>query len=90
MRLWQSILADWKGSSNLFRVGHRAWLNTHGRLGGIGLAEWRLRWKSDADSVEADPLEYDPRQWRLQPGSPGKQAGLEGKDLGADVDRIVK
>ena len=35
------------------------------------------------------PLNHDPLQWRLLPASPGYHAGLEGKDLGADVDRVA-
>ena len=45
---------------------------------------------SEAGSVRIDPLIYDPLQWRLLPGSPGQGAGPEGRDIGADVDRVAK
>lgn len=82
-------LANWSGQANVYRMGHRCWLNMQDAPGPVtALKEWALRWKSDADSIEAEPVEYDPQQWRLLPGSPGYQAGPNGEDLGADVSRI--
>ncbi|MDB5334611.1 MAG: hypothetical protein JWN70_230 [Planctomycetaceae bacterium] len=81
-------VGGWTGAGNLYRVGHRPWITVLGRPVNIGLTDWKLRWKSDADSVEADPVDYDPQQWRLLPSSPGYQAGPNGQDLGADVNRI--
>jgi hypothetical protein len=56
--------------------------------GANGIADWRRLRNSDADSVEIDPLLYDPQQWRLLPGSPGHKQGPNGKDHGADVDKL--
>lgn len=81
-------ITKWSGKGNLYRVGHRSWLTEGHKRGAIGLADWKRYWNSDVDSVEADPVDYDPQQWRLLPSSPGYQAGRDGKDLGADVSRI--
>ena len=81
-------LKAWNGFGNVYCVGHRAWMTEERVPGSIGLADWRLRWKSDADSIEADPVDYDPQQWRLLPSSAGYRAGPDGRDLGADVSRI--
>jgi hypothetical protein len=49
----------------------------------------KSEWKSPEEgSLEADPAVFDPRTWRLLPGSPGYHEGPDGQDLGADVDRI--
>lgn len=83
-------LANWSGQTNVYRPGHRCWLNLQDAARPVtDVKEWALRWNSDADSIEADPIDYDPQQWRLLPGSPGYQAGPDGKDLGADVSRIA-
>jgi len=39
-------------------------------------------------SVFLGPPQWDPQAWRLLPTSPGHKAGPNGKDIGADVDRI--
>ena len=73
-------IARWNGAHNVYRVGYPGWT----------LEERRKQWKSaEEGSVEDDPLLFDPRQWRLLPQSPGYHAGPNGKDLGADVDRIA-
>ncbi len=82
-------LTGWTGVGNVYRVGHRTWAAQDGWPGTIGLADWQLRWKSDKDSIEADPVDYVPQQWRLLPSGPGYQAGPNGQDLGADVSRIA-
>ena len=85
----QTELTGWTGSRNVYRVGNRPWRWDHSpELKEASLKDWRQRWNSDADSFEADPVDYDPLQWRLLPDSPGYRAGPEGKDLGADVDRV--
>lgn len=76
----------WTGSQNHYRIGLRPWLINN--IGSIGLDTWRRLWKSDADSSEGDPLEYDPRQWQLLPISAGYRQTSEGRDYGADVSRI--
>jgi hypothetical protein len=38
--------------------------------------------------LRASPLKLEPDFWRLAPGSPGKGAGENGRDLGADVDLV--
>jgi hypothetical protein len=78
----------WQGARNAYRVATRAWQRT-----GTWncLAGWRQAHQSKEDgSVEADALLYDPRQWRLLPGSPGHGAGPNGKDAGADVDGVAQ
>ena len=83
--LLMSDLAAWRGSHNLFAVA--AW-DFEQRAG--GLAEWQKRWGGDADSTAADPLGHDPREWALLPNSPYYRARPDGKDYGADVDRIAR
>jgi len=73
-------LQHWKGSQNVYRIG----------AVDFSLDDWRKRWKeAEEGSVEDEPLILDPRQWRLLPQSPGYHAGTNGKDLGAEVDRIA-
>lgn len=79
----------WTGAGNVYRVGHRVWLTEPAKPGAIGLADWKRLWNSDADSIEADPVDYAPQQWKLLPGSPGYRAGPDGQDLGADISRIA-
>ncbi|HQU42886.1 MAG TPA: hypothetical protein PK867_08735 [Pirellulales bacterium] len=43
----------------------------------------------DDGSTTALPIDFDPLQWRLLPGSAGYQAGPDGQDLGADVSRVA-
>jgi serine/threonine protein kinase len=79
-------ISAWKGAGNLYRVGHRHWLTfpIHAQSSPIGLAQWRRHWHSDQDSVEGEPVDYQPHLWRLRPASPNAQK--DGKNLGADLD----
>ncbi len=81
----------WHGSANAYRIGPRPWrifcVPSDKTFAGLEL--WRKHWKSDANSVEMAPLDLDPLQWRLLPSSPGYRASPDGKDTGADVDRIA-
>jgi hypothetical protein len=52
----------------------------------VGLATWQQHWKSDTDSIEVDPLIYDPAQWRLVSPNPDHDC----KGFGADVDRVAR
>jgi serine/threonine protein kinase len=85
----RTTLERWTGSRNVYRKLAGVWL-VPAKSPDIDLPDWRGRWKSDADSVQADPLLMDPQQWRLLPDSPGAKKGPDGKDIGADVDRIGK
>lgn len=76
-------LARWTGTGNAYCFGLRVWAAPHDPDLAVGLQEWRRRWNSDADSVEADPLEYDPRTWQIQ--SPV----LKGQSFGADVRKVA-
>ncbi len=77
----------WTGSGNVYRVGNVTWA-WEAKPEVTELEGWRKLWKSDADSIEAEPLRYDPRQWRLLPSSPAHGSAPGGKDFGADVERI--
>jgi serine/threonine protein kinase len=76
------------GDGNVYAVGNAGW-----RWGAtemiFDLAGWRKLWKSDAHSIEVEPLRYDPRQWRLLPSSPARGSAPGGKDYGADVNKIA-
>ena len=39
-------------------------------------------------NVQSSPEKLTPRDFRLRPDSPGYQAGLDGKDLGANIDLV--
>jgi hypothetical protein len=70
---------SWQGAGNVYAMA------------GIwpSLEELRSKWKSaEEGSRQADPVFFDPQTWRLMPESAGYHAGPEGKDLGADVDRV--
>jgi len=83
-------LDGWKGSHNVYRVGHHSWLRRT-PAPSAGLNAWRKLWNSaEEGSIEADPIIYDPLQWRVLPDSPAYQAGPGGKDLGADVTRVAR
>jgi hypothetical protein len=82
-------ISGWIGSRNVYCQGHRAWNSQPSDV--LSFDAWKQKWKSDADSVQLDPLDYDPRQWQLLSISPGyrqEKAGFR-KDCGADVDRIL-
>jgi hypothetical protein len=85
-------IASWTGERNCYRVGVQNWYSVHGGQTPPvqNLGDWQRLWKSDADSVQVEPTVYDPRQWRLLPGSPGYQQGPDGRDLGADVERVAR
>ena len=80
------VLAGWRGSRNVYRVGHHPWMEPpNGPL--LGLDDWRKRWGSAEDgSVAVDPSIYDPFQWQIAPGS----LGADVRDISADVRRIVR
>lgn len=85
-----------QGSRNAFAINGPYW--TDGRSGAIAgikaqrfatsLADWRAAFNSDHDSVELEPIVYDPLQWKLLPESPGYKQRSDGKDYGAEVTRI--
>jgi hypothetical protein len=82
----------WQGSANTYRIGPRSWriFYEESDKDFSGLEAWRMHWKSDANSVEiVESLDLDPLQWRLLPTSPGYRESPDGKDMGADVDRIA-
>ncbi len=84
----------WRGTKNLYRVGYPDWFHTAVQPESnqviSGLDELRNAFQSDADSIEAHPLAWEPEQWKLLPTSPGYQTGPEGKDSGVDVDRLIR
>jgi serine/threonine-protein kinase len=87
---WSGDMGGWRGSHNVYRVGHHSWIIPQpGPC--AGLAAWSKLWQSPEDgSVEADPIIYDPLQWRVFPDSPAYRAGPGKKDLGADVSRVAR
>ena len=83
-------LSGWRGSRNVYRIGHHAWLIPQHRWT-AGLAAWRQRWDCPEEgSLEGDPFVYDAASWRLRPGSPGHKAAPDGTDIGADVTRVAR
>lgn len=80
----------WLGQGNVYRLGEQAWCSQtpDGSPPPTSLLRWQALWNSDHDSIRIDTKVYDPRQWKLLPGSPGYQQGPAGADLGADVRRI--
>lgn len=82
------------GEGNIYATCEQTWYVADGQAADFptiaSLREWRSHWKSDVDSVQTDPLIYDPEQWRLLPGTPGQGTGPEGRDYGADVDQLIQ
>jgi hypothetical protein len=74
---------QWSGNHNLYSltIGH----GVHQSI--YNLETWRNRWGSDEDSLSAPHLYLDPQQWRIVPGQPKRP---DGKDYGADVDRVAQ
>ena len=93
----------WEGDHNLYRAGiplfrffdeedgprwqgpedwARLW---GGPEAGALVAEPRFE---GADGPGEPPLTEGPAGWRLAPGSPGHAVGVDGRDLGADVDLV--
>jgi hypothetical protein len=83
-----AAVTAWVGRGNRYLLGQRNWRCSGEQPPLIGLDAWRRAWQSDADSTADDPPFYDPRQWRLLPTSPGFRQTPDGKDSGADVDRL--
>jgi tRNA A-37 threonylcarbamoyl transferase component Bud32 len=80
------VLAGWRGSRNVYRIGHHPWMEPPGGPL-LGLDDWRKRWDSAEDgSIATDPSMYDPLQWQPVCSDPG--ADLRG--IGADVTRIAR
>jgi hypothetical protein len=51
------------------------------------LKAWQERWDSDRDSMVTLSPFLEPRMWRVLPGHPKRP---DGKDYGADVDRVAR
>jgi hypothetical protein len=73
----------WSGEKNVYRT----WLFSV-TLSIDSFAAWRKLHPEDVGSRQDVPQRFDPRQWKLLPGSPG--FGMLGKDgdAGADVSKI--
>jgi hypothetical protein len=77
---------SWQGSGNVYAVPHNY---QHGRETWT-LATWQAKSVSNANSFEDLPLQFDPTQYRILPDSPGYVKRADGRDFGADVDRILQ
>ena len=77
----------WEGRSNVYVKAYEI-------IGGsmlYDLARFQAKYKTDADSIELPPWEFDPAQWRiLRDKSPGYEPRQDGTDYGADIDRLTK
>jgi hypothetical protein len=74
--------AHWIGRRNVYSL-----LGTYADDLGIFTLEARQKhFDSDQDSLSTVPVILDPRQWRLLPGLPKRP---DGKDYGADVDKVA-
>jgi len=82
-----------QGTKNLFRVGGPYWFTGPGQPGiqrfVSSPADLKTAPSSVTESFEAHPLAWSPSPWQLLPGSPGFQAGPDGKDIGADIKTIA-
>lgn len=99
---WHRRRVSWQQQRNLFHVGG-AYLDGLGKEGKT-LKDWNGFWQIDKDDslegqprfeggdllqrLSADLEKLTPADFRLTRGSPGKGAGLDGNDLGADVDKV--
>jgi hypothetical protein len=75
--------AQWSGNRNLYSltIGYAVNQSIY------NLETWRNRWGSDEESLNAPHLYLDPQQWRIAPGQPKRP---DGKDYGADVDKLAR
>ncbi len=78
---------DWTGSGNVFVKPYTF------RYGNppLQLEQFQTEFKTEDNSIELPPWEFDPAQWRiLRDKSPGYQPRPDGTDYGADIDRMVQ
>lgn len=80
--------ARWSGSGNVF-------LKDYAFAVGGGcpplLEQHQAQFKTDLDSIELPPWQFDPAQWRvLRDKSAGYQTRPDGTDYGANIDELVK
>jgi hypothetical protein len=78
----------WEGSHNVFGIPRTRWTNAADPV--LGLDEWRRRPNvTEEGSIETDPACFTPSSWRLSTAGPGHHALPDGRDVGADVDRVA-
>jgi hypothetical protein len=78
---------NWTGTCNVFVKPFQF----GGGRSTFALAQWQADRKTDMDSVELPPWEFDPAQWRiLRDKSPGYQPRADSTDYGADIDRLIR
>lgn len=77
---------QWSGDQNIFQ------LSAHGPLGDkLRLDEWQSELKTDPDSVELRPFEFDPARWRiLRDKSDKYEPRPNGSDYGANIDHLIE
>lgn len=91
-------LRNWEGTRNVFRAGDQLWVAREVSQAVrpevptpvSQLSVWQQVWQSDGDSIEAEPITYDPQQWKILPGTPGAASPQQPRDAGADVSRIAR
>ncbi len=79
---WSARQARWSGTHNLYSL-------TAGFAVGqpfYTLESWQKRWDSDRDSLLTLSPFLEPRMYRFMPGQPKRP---DGKDYGADVDKVA-
>jgi hypothetical protein len=82
----------YRDESNRLRKTQRPWTEWKQRWGGKdrNVREGKVRYQGGDLLTRAKgvPLNLNAEEFRLADGSPGKGAGPDGKDLGADVDLV--
>jgi serine/threonine protein kinase len=82
------------GTSNLFRIGNPYWFVTpsegDARLNVSCMDDAQQGTTAVTESFEGHPMAWEPSQWKLLPTSPGFQTGLNGRDVGADIQQLIE
>lgn len=85
--LFPGTSQTWTGTANVYMKPYEFQRG----VGPISLEQFQAEFKTDTDSIELPPWEFDPAQWRiLRDKSPGYEPRSDGTDYGADIDRLIQ
>lgn len=77
---------QWSGDQNIFQLSGQGPVTNKVRFD-----EWQAELKSDPNSAELRPFEFDPAQWRILRDKSDKYAPRpDGSDYGANIDHLVE
>lgn len=77
----------WQGRRNVYSTPFGVYVSGSSEQNDV--QNWGKYVELEEGSFDDDPLLFDPRFWKLTPGTAGAAAAPEGRDLGADTSRIA-